>query len=80
MATQSIIVYRNPGEEAMWNVLMSGEMIPIALAAAAGIGALVVLNNLAQKKFGYHTPKWVDALVYTGSAVIAFLVGRYFWI
>lgn len=29
MATQSIIVYRNPGEEAVWNMITSGYMIPI---------------------------------------------------
>jgi uncharacterized membrane protein YhiD involved in acid resistance len=80
MATQTIIVYRNPAEEAMWNVLMSGEMIPVALAGAAFIGTLVLLNRLVEKKFGFRTPQWVTASMFVVSGLVALGVGKYFWI
>jgi hypothetical protein len=80
MATQTIIVYRNPGEEAMWNALMSGEMIPIALAGVAFIGTMMLLNKLIEKKFGFHTPQWVMASMFLVSGLVAFGVGKFFWL
>lgn len=80
MATQTVIVYRNPAEEAFWNMLMSGDLIPVALAGAAFIAAVVALNRLAEKVYGFRHPNWVQPTIWILSGAAAIVTGKYFWL
>jgi hypothetical protein len=57
MATQSIIVYRNPAEEAMWNMAMSGDFVPFMVAVVVFGAVFVAYTNYATKKFYFKTKR-----------------------
>ena len=74
---QEIIVYRNPVEAAMWNVLSTGSGLTIFLAVI-GLGFMWVflygkLEEPMRKKFGYFVgtkyATWVCNLIVAITAV-----------
>ena len=57
MATQSIIVYRNPAEEAMWNMAMAGDFVPFMVAAVVFIAVFVAYSNYVMDRFNFTAEK-----------------------
>lgn len=80
MATQTVIVYRNPAEEAFWNMLMSAELVPVAIAGVVFMAVVVALNRLAEKVYGYRQPNWVQPVIWIMSGAAALAAGKYFWL
>lgn len=50
MSTQTIIVYRNPLEEAFWNALMSGMFTPFLFSFLIGIVVAILVKRLLKNK------------------------------
>ena len=54
---QSIIVYRNPLEQAFWEGLMgSPVIIPVFGSLCVGVLVLIMLYHLAEKRCGWRGP------------------------
>lgn len=47
--TQEIIVYRNPAEKAMWDLLMSGDSFPVIMFFVSYLIFLIIYFNLIEK-------------------------------
>lgn len=47
--TQEIIVYRNPGEKAIWDAIMSPGAFPIMVAVVVFFVVLLATSNLADR-------------------------------
>jgi len=56
---QEIIVYRNPGEKAMWDMLMSGEAFPIMMAVVVCVIVIASFDHV----IGLRGRRMVDRLV-----------------
>ena len=82
MTTQSIIVYRNPGEEALWNLLSHWVVIPIAAGilmavltyAAVHMGLSSVPKNYRIK---YNAK---DRLALFLSLAVGVVTGWFMWL
>lgn len=53
MSTQSIIVYRNPMEQAFWEGAMSAQLFPIIVGGVVAIAAVILTEQLLLKVNGY---------------------------
>lgn len=52
--TQSIIVYRNPLEQAFWEGTLSGQLFPVIAAVIVFFVVMMVAHNLLDR---YHRPR-----------------------
>lgn len=58
-----IIVYRNPAEAALWQMLSGGEFFPIFVGAIVGVLAVVLATKIFDKVLGtFRQPKWAGNL------------------
>jgi hypothetical protein len=83
---QSIIVYRNPLEKALWENLMNGQFIPIFAACLVFLVVLVGLLAALDKffpRFAYRKD-WkssiVNVLIWSSAGVAAAYTVKYLWI
>jgi hypothetical protein len=79
MQTQSIIVYRNPAEQMLWE---GGYMWPIICVGGTFVLVLVILMTIAKQIMGEwaaNTNMWVTAAAGGISALAAFGVGYWMW-
>lgn len=67
---QEIIVYRNPGEKAMWDMMMSADAFPIMAGVLLGVIVAVlthqILGGYVRWLAGWRNEGWV----YVGVSVI----------
>lgn len=87
-----IIAYRNPMEAMLWQTIMSGDMIPIALGAGAFLVMVVLLNNLMEKyirrnrmkSYSWKAPTLLvdygQAAIWIASFATAIVVAKMFWL
>jgi hypothetical protein len=77
MTTQSIIVYRNPYEQMMWEGIMSGTFFPIIVGVVFFFAVLLTIDKFIVKKyFDWHsrgTPTNI-ALAVSAAAGIALII------
>jgi len=79
--TQSIIVYRNPMEQAMWEGLMSSSsLIPIMLGLVAFMVAMLVIARVSERIYNYRQPNWMTPTMFVVSGAIGIIVANFFWI
>ena len=58
-----IIVYRNPAEAALWQMLSGGEFFPVFAGAIVGVFAVMLAAKVFDKAFGtFRQPKWASSL------------------
>ena len=58
-----IIVYRNPAEAALWQMLSGGEFFPVLVGAIVGVLTVVLATKVVDKVFGtFCQPKWAGNL------------------
>ena len=58
-----IIVYRNPAEAALWQMLSGGEFFPVFAGAVVGLIAVVVAARICERVLGtFRQPKWAGNL------------------
>lgn len=60
--TQSIIVYRNPLEQAVWESVMGldlGGLFPIMVGAFAGIATVMIVSSLITRFNGSFNRNWL---------------------
>lgn len=76
MTTQSIIVYRNPLEQAIWEGQMGGEIVPIMSGIILGVIVMLLTDNIIswdiKKRFPYLS-------LYLGGIVGVFTIWK-MWI
>lgn len=81
--TTSIIVYRNPMEQAVWEGLMNFEnLLPIFAGVFVFVATFALLNHLADKQYRprWQKPVLVDYAIWAISFATTFLVVKYLWI
>lgn len=81
-STQSIIVYRNPMEQAFWETVMNGQFFPVIAAIIVFFVVLLTAHNLLER---FNRPRaWnspVNGYVSLAlGAVAAVVVGWMLWI
>ena len=83
---ESIIVYRNPMEKALWESLMDGQFFPIIVGCVVFIAVLIGLLTLQDKffpRFGYRK-NWksttVNVLIWWSAGIAAVSTIKYLWI
>ena len=58
-----IIVYRNPAEAALWQMLSGGEFFPVFAGAIVGVFAVMLAAKVFDRVFGaFRQPKWASNL------------------
>ena len=58
-----IIVYRNPAEAALWQMLSGGEFFPVFAGAIVGVLAVVLAARICDSVFRKpRQPKWAGNL------------------
>ena len=69
---QEIIVYRNPAEAAMWNLLGSANAFPIMVGVVAFFVVFLAVNRLLTQGKTFRQPIWKTnvALVFGALAAI----------
>lgn len=81
--TQSIIVYRNPMEQAMWEGTMGAELVPIGAGLIVFLLVVVLYNTRVVNKFMFRQKKpWYAkvelSFVFAGIAALA--TAKLLWI
>lgn len=82
--TTEVIVYRNPGEQAFWNLMMSGEALPLILGVIAAFAVFYFYAIKTEKLSRRFTRNQVDVMnwvavfvsIFVGYQVWAFLFSR----
>lgn len=79
--TQEIIVYRNPGEKALWDALMTPEFFIFFVAGVAMVVAMVIsssfLDRQAARVLGWRNAGYFHFGV---GALVGGLVGWFMWV
>jgi hypothetical protein len=80
--TQSIIVYRNPAEQAFWETIMSGSFFPILVAIMVFPIVLLIVHRILDR---VNPPKYFASttngyLSMTAGAVAAVATAWALWI
>lgn len=79
--TQEIIVYRNPGEKAFWDLIMSGDAIPVFAGILVFFVVLLVVNALSEKVIGGWRHEKIRSYFSMGAAIVAAIATvKYLWI
>lgn len=69
MTTQSIIVYRNPYEQMMWEGIMSGAFFPIIVGVVFFFAMFLTIDRFIVKKyFGWRERGTLTAIALAVSA------------
>lgn len=69
MTTQSIIVYRNPLEAAMWEGLMDGSIFPVIVGVIVFFAVFLTVNRFVVERYwGWNSR---DVPTYTALAISA---------
>ena len=82
--TQSIIVYRNPMEQALWEGVMGAELFPIAVGAIFAIATVMAVSHIIDRFNGAFRKNWLGrnsgnvSLVVGG--IVWFLVAKMMWL
>lgn len=76
---QEIIVYRNPGEKAMWDVLMSGDAFPVIAAVVVGFIVLACADSVIGKSVRRYVGFKNEGNVYLVLSAIA-AVATWWWL
>lgn len=74
MTTQSIIVYRNPLEAALWEGQFAEYLVPVGGACLVALVAFLIANRLGEavvRKLGGNFWRWQNRIA-TFSAVCSF--------
>ena len=82
--TTEVIVYRNPGEQAFWNLMMSGEALPLIVGLVAGAAFFIFYATKTERLSRRLTRNQVDVMnwaafllsIFIGYQVWAFLFSR----
>lgn len=77
--TQSIIVYRNPAEEAIWSLLMSSYMIPIYAGFLVFIVGMFAIDWFVRLPFLRASNYVKRNIPYQASAVLAVLAALFMY-
>ena len=80
-----IIVYRNPADAALWQMLSGGEFFPVLVGAIVGVLAVVLAVVLAAKVFdkvfgAFRQPKWAGNLTLVIGAAVWVATTYVLWI
>jgi hypothetical protein len=78
---QSIIVYRNPMEVAIWESIMNGDIqfVPLFTAGFVFIAVMMALSKVMEAKFGFRQPKWAVPLMWSVGILSAILTVFLMW-
>ncbi len=72
---QEVIVYRNPGEAAIWHALQNGEFFPVIVGIIVFFAVFLLANRFVVEKFfswrARGTPTTVNLVV---SAILGIVV------
>ena len=78
LPTQSIIVYRNPLEQQMWEGLMSGSFFPVIVGVVVFFAVFLTINRfVVEKYFSWHSRGTPVNVALAVSAVIGVAVAMY---
>jgi|GEM_PF-6566868 len=78
---QEIIVYRNPLEAAMWQMLQNGQMFPIIVGCIAAVFGVIAAAWVTNKIWGsFRAPKWIGNVQLLVGAATGVFTAWYFWI
>jgi hypothetical protein len=81
MTTQSIIVYRNPLEQAMWEGLMTSvNVIPVLVGIVAFFTLVVFTDTYIVKRYFKWRSSYASNVCLAISAVIAIVITNQMWI
>ncbi len=73
-----IVVYRNPGEKLIWDLILSGSAFPVMAACLVFVAAFVVSSQLLDGSKPFRKPTAIRAygpwFVASLAAVITYLV------
>jgi hypothetical protein len=79
--TQSIIVYRNPMEQAFWEGTMNfGNLIPMLAGMLVFLALVVGLSHIIQKKFGWRPPQWTQYVMWGVSIAGSIATMKWLWL
>jgi hypothetical protein len=66
---QSFIVYRNPMEAAFWEMMSSGEFIPVIAGVLVFFAVFLIANRVLVGRSSWNTPAWKTNLALTLGAM-----------
>jgi hypothetical protein len=75
--TQSIIVYRNPAEQAFWE---SGMIVPLGAGALMFLFVMMGMDQLISLKYGWRKPLWTQWLMWVASITASFATMKWLWL
>ena len=75
--TQSIIVYRNPMEQAFWE---SGAIIPLFGSGIVFVLVIVAMDKLIGMKYGWRKPLWTQWAMWAVATASAFATMKLLWL
>lgn len=80
--TQSIIVYRNPMEQAFWERASGAEAIPIIASVVIFTAVFILLQKLVDRFVGWrwNTQRRWQYLCLLGAALAAIVTANLLWI
>ena len=76
--TTEVIVYRNPGEQAFWNLMMSGEALPLILGVIAAFAVFYFYAIKIEKLFKGFTRNQMDVINWI-ALIISIFIGYQVW-
>lgn len=82
MPTQSIIVYRNPMEQAMWEGSYGGELVPIGAGLLVFLILVVAIQSyvIEKSKWGSKVRKYQNLIMFGPAIAVGIAVAKYLWL
>lgn len=51
---QEIIIYRNPGEKILWDMISNGQLFPFIIGVVVFILTFIIINKISDLKLGKY--------------------------
>ena len=78
--TTEIIVYRSPGEQAVWQALSDGNAFPVGAGVIAFFFAFILLNNFWLERISYRRRTWPTRIALVLSGLFGIAVAKFLWL
>jgi len=76
----SIIVYRNPLEKALWEGAMGASMVPVAAGLLTGLAVIILGHILIDKYLPWHKRKVASNVCLALGGLVGGFVAHQLWI
>lgn len=78
--TQSLIIYRNPMEKALWEALTDAQAVPVIAGCFVGFLVFLLVFDVITKGRGYSRDRWPTLVSGIAGLLAGAGVCRWFWL